>query len=70
MNVYQYARCSLFPQIGTQAQLLLSKLLYCRGAYQEALDLLDHIDLHSLSLGSTQSRLFYIVAEAYAVKGK
>ncbi|KAL8622969.1 hypothetical protein ACOMHN_027090 [Nucella lapillus] len=56
-------------KIGIQAQLLLGKLLYCYGAYQEALDLLNRIDLQNISLSSTYSRMFHIVAEAYAVKG-
>nr|KAG5714599.1 hypothetical protein BaRGS_007045 [Batillaria attramentaria] len=56
-------------KVGTQAQLLLSKLMYCQGSYKEALDILERINLHNISLGSTNSRLFYLVAEAYAIKG-
>ncbi|XP_076463678.1 tetratricopeptide repeat protein 7B-like [Babylonia areolata] len=61
--------CQAKDKVGVQGQLLLSKLFYCYGDYQKALDLLDRIDLHNISLSSTYSRMFHIVAEAYAVKG-
>ncbi|KAK7104581.1 tetratricopeptide repeat protein 7B-like [Littorina saxatilis] len=56
-------------KITIQAQLLLAKLLYTYGSYQEALDLLNRVDLHNIALTSAHTRLFHIVAESYAVKG-
>ncbi|GFR67492.1 tetratricopeptide repeat protein 7B [Elysia marginata] len=60
----------------TQASLLLAKIQYCQGFYQVALTTLDQIDLAAIAMRESEenslknTRLLYIVAESYAIKGK
>ncbi|RUS75974.1 hypothetical protein EGW08_016256 [Elysia chlorotica] len=59
-----------------QASLLLAKIQFCQGFYQVALSTLDQIDLAAVAItesdGNVQrsTRLLYIIAESYAIRGK
>ena len=48
--------------------MLLAKLFYCSGEFNDALQLIDCVKF-SVKQCSSFSRLFYIFAEAYAIKG-
>ncbi|XP_055879022.1 tetratricopeptide repeat protein 7B-like isoform X1 [Biomphalaria glabrata] len=64
---------SLFKE---QALLLLAKLKFCEGFYQVCLDTLEKVDLTSIALRESEgnayknTRLLYMVAECFAIKGK
>ncbi|XP_005109408.1 tetratricopeptide repeat protein 7B isoform X2 [Aplysia californica] len=59
-----------------QASLLLAKIQFCQGFYQVALASLEKVDLAAVALRESEgsslrnTRLLYIVAESYAIKGK
>ncbi|GFN98997.1 tetratricopeptide repeat protein 7b [Plakobranchus ocellatus] len=59
-----------------QASLLLAKIQFCQGFYQVALSTLDQHDLSALAMRESEAnswrntRLLYIVAESYAIRGK
>ncbi|XP_014284960.1 tetratricopeptide repeat protein 7B isoform X1 [Halyomorpha halys] len=55
--------------VSLDAHLLLGKLHYAMGHYEEALKHFMDADLHSLTEKSLPSRSLRIVAESYAVKG-
>ncbi|XP_064601863.1 tetratricopeptide repeat protein 7B-like isoform X2 [Liolophura sinensis] len=52
-----------------EAQLLMGKIHFAKGAYQYALNLYDQAGLETLNLSTASTRLLHIVAEAFAVKG-
>lgn len=52
------------------AHLLLAKLLYSQGQYQEALSHLNKGGLDSLTEKQLSNRIMKVVAESFAVKGK
>lgn len=51
------------------AHLLLAKLLYSQGQYQEALSHLNKGGLDSLTEKQLSNRIMKVVAESFAVKG-
>lgn len=65
-------KCSSLSQAGValDSHLLLGKLFYTIGNYEEALNHFYQAELHALTEKSLPSRSIKIVAESYAIKGK
>lgn len=55
--------------VALDANLLLGKLHYAMGMFEEALNYYNEADLQSLTEKALPSRSLRIVAESYAIKG-
>jgi len=66
---------SSYLQFQEQASLLLAKVQFCQGFYQVANATLDKINLAEIAMRESEgnslrnTRLLYIVAECFAIKG-
>ncbi|XP_048735316.1 tetratricopeptide repeat protein 7B-like [Ostrea edulis] len=56
-------------KLSFEAKLLLAKLYYCRGSYDEALGIYDGIDLDSVPSQNMAPRVLQLLAESYSIKG-
>lgn len=52
-----------------EAKLLLAKLHYCKGSYDETLRLYDEIDLDNVQTQNMSPRVLQLLAESYSIKG-
>ena len=57
-------------QLRQEALLLLAKVHYARGQYQEALSCFDQMDLEKVKIDYISSRKLKLIAEGFAIKGK
>ncbi|XP_061172118.1 tetratricopeptide repeat protein 7B-like [Saccostrea echinata] len=56
-------------KLSFEAKLLLAKLYYCKGSYDETLRLYDEINLDSVLDQNMAPRVLQLLAEAYSIKG-
>ncbi|XP_022328664.2 tetratricopeptide repeat protein 7B-like [Crassostrea virginica] len=56
-------------KVALEAKLLLAKLHYCKGSYDETLRLYDEIDLDNVQTQNMSPRVLQLLAESYSIKG-
>lgn len=59
----------LHLQLSFEAKLLLAKLHYCKGAYDETLRLYDEINLDNVLTQNMSPRVLQLLAESFSIKG-
>ncbi|XP_050402565.1 tetratricopeptide repeat protein 7B [Patella vulgata] len=68
-RLYDLTKNKALVKFCFESQLLLAKLQFCKGAYQNSMTTLEKSDFESKSIDRSSNRQLLLLAEAHAIKG-